>query len=86
MAENDRSKRHGFVCFDTVEEASEAIDKMNRKKLGSMPIFVTLWQSRNERLQSSDNQSTQNSRSVSATVGTSNQPPHRFRLSTRLPN
>jgi RNA recognition motif-containing protein len=94
--ENGRSKCYGFVCFRSAEEASEAIYKMNQRKLYSLPIFVSLWQPQRERLQSSDNQPTLKSRSKSTPRGISNrvelpptpsnQPQRRFRFSTRLPN
>jgi len=59
MLKDSRSKGYGFVCFSTTDEASEAINDMNGKKLGSKPIYVTLCQGQKEHSQYSNNRYTQ---------------------------
>jgi RNA recognition motif-containing protein len=54
MLKDGRSKGYGFVCFRTVDEASEAINDMNGKELGSKPIYVTLCKGQKEHSQSSN--------------------------------
>ena len=42
-------KGFGFVCFETEEEAAEAMAKMNGKKILSKKLYVALHQSKEKR-------------------------------------
>ncbi|KAL8610001.1 hypothetical protein ACOMHN_029494 [Nucella lapillus] len=47
--EGGRSKGFGFVCFTTVEEASEAMHAMNGTIVASKPLYVAIAQKKEER-------------------------------------
>ena len=47
--EGGRSKGFGFVCFTTVEEASEAMRIMNGQIVASKPLYVAVAQKKEER-------------------------------------
>jgi len=49
--ETNRSKGFGFVAFDTQEAATKAATELNCKFVGSKPLYVAKFQSRNERAQ-----------------------------------
>lgn len=49
MTEGGRSKGFGFVCFSTVEEATEAMRTMNGKIVASKPLYVAIAQKKEER-------------------------------------
>lgn len=47
--EGGRSKGFGFVCFSTVEEATEAMRFMNGQIIASKPLYVAVAQKKEER-------------------------------------
>nr|XP_058929830.1 LOW QUALITY PROTEIN: polyadenylate-binding protein 4-like [Kogia breviceps] len=49
MLEDGRSKRFGFVCFSSPEEATKAVTEMNGRIIGSKPLYVALAQRKEER-------------------------------------
>ncbi len=42
MRNGNQSKGVGFVCFDTIEETTQALEEMNGKWILSKPIYVKL--------------------------------------------
>ena len=49
MLEEGRSKGSGFVCFSSPEEAAKAITAMNGQTVGTKPLYVALFQSKEDR-------------------------------------
>ncbi|XP_063062782.1 polyadenylate-binding protein 1A-like [Engraulis encrasicolus] len=49
MAEGGRSKRFGFVCFSSPEEATKAIVEMNGRTVATKLLYVALAQRKEER-------------------------------------
>ena len=49
MLEEGRSKGFGFVCFSSPEEAAKAIRVMNGRTIGAKPLYVALFQSKEDR-------------------------------------
>jgi len=49
MLEEGRSKGFGFVCFSSPEEATKAIREMNGQTIGTKPVYVALFQSKEDR-------------------------------------
>lgn len=47
--ETGASKQHGFVLFSTSEEAMKAVTEMNAKIVNDKPLYVTLYQKKEER-------------------------------------
>jgi len=49
MLEDGCSKGLGFVCFSSPEEATKAIREMNGRTIGTKPLYVALFQSKEDR-------------------------------------
>lgn len=49
MRDNGHSKGYGYVCFDTVDQAFTALNRMNRQILASKPINVDLFKRQENR-------------------------------------
>lgn len=47
--ESGRSKGFGFVCFENQEDAMKAISEMSNKMIGSKPLYVAVFQRKDER-------------------------------------
>jgi polyadenylate-binding protein len=47
LRNGNQSKGVGFVCFNTIEETTKALDEMNGKWILSKPIYVKLSQDKN---------------------------------------
>lgn len=50
MTKDGRSKGFGYVCFSTPEEAIEVVTEMNGRTIATKPLYVSLAQSKEDRL------------------------------------